>query len=117
MPTALMVVSTTLSPRSLARISRAWRWVIGGDMACTSFRNEQSSRRSLPLAFAIRRRDLRRRAVRLQQRVWHVPGAQDRLGVNRAGVDALAFFVGEPAADADDEEERDFQIVDDVAER
>src|SRR5688500_18805177 len=83
-PTADIVVMTTLSPRTSANTSRAWRCVMG--MAL--LRDQDSGGALLRLRLAIVLGDVGGGMPAIQERVRHAPGLQDRLGEDRAGIAA-----------------------------
>src|SRR5262249_26220736 len=53
----------------------------------------------------------------VQNHVWHVPGLQDWLREDRARVGSRALLTSVVTAHADNEEERELQIVDQVPKR
>src|SRR5947209_13052092 len=101
-------------PRWAASTSRASRWVI---MAATSLRQQDGPGAALVPGLAVGVGQVRGAVALVQQGVRDLPGAQDRLGENRAVVGGLPFLVRQPAADADGQEGWQAQVGANVAQR
>src|SRR5262249_32676751 len=108
MPAALMVVRTTCRPRWAARTSRASRAVI----MVGSLPRWRGPGRARGPGLAVGGGQRGRARAGVQDYVRQAPGLQDRLGEHRAGVRAGALPVGVVAAHADEEEQRQVQVVD-----
>ena len=110
-----MVVTTTRSPRMAASTSSASRSVIIGRHSA-----QQEHRRPRLLRREPARNAGARSAAaveRVEPRVRQLPRPHDRLGERRAVVGRLAVAVRLPAPHADEQLQRQLQVVDDVPHR
>lgn len=69
------------------------------------------------LGLLIRRDQIDGSVAVIENDVWDLPRLHDRLGEDRTRVGGLPLLMEIVAANPDDEKERQFQIVDDIAKR
>src|SRR5262245_9718412 len=107
-----MVVTTIWSSRCSASTLSASRCVM-----MISLRQQYHPGAPFGAPLPDLRRQVGRGAVALEDDRRHAPGPDDRAGEGGTGVGRRPLLVGVIAADADQDEQRQFQVVDDVAER